>query len=142
MTYRCIDETRGLFDTVLCLEVIENMPLSDGIELRERLLSLVAPGGTLVLSAPNPGCISSPFARDETHLHVYALHDLLTWALSAGLQPIACRVKLLPDKFDWHGSLRLLIQRVLCYAIGSDYADGLLIVARKPVEPELMRPSF
>jgi SAM-dependent methyltransferase len=140
-TYRSVDDIRGTFDAVLCLEVIEHMPLREGLELRKQLLSWVAPGGTLVLSTPNPGCISSPFARDETHLHLYALHDLLTWALSAGLQPVARRVKLLPDKFGWSGRLRLLVQRVLCYAIGSDYADGLLIIARKPDEPEPTRLS-
>lgn len=131
-TYRSIHDIEGSFDAVLCLEVIEHMPLTDGFVLREKLLSFLAPGGWLILSTPNPACISSPFCRDETHQHLYPLHDLLTWTLAVGLIPESRRVKLLPDCFTFTARARNLLQRVLCYLMGVDYADGLLIMARRP----------
>lgn len=134
-TWKDPDGISGQFGAVLCLEVIEHMSFEDGCSLRERLASWVAPGGWLILSTPNPRCVVSPFAADETHVHLYPLHDLLTWALSVGLQPEARRVKLLPERLSSMQRLRNLVQRVLCYFIGADRADGLLILARRaPVE--------
>lgn len=128
------EQIEGPFGAVICLEVIEHMPLSEGLALRNRLLSWVGPGGWLVLSTPNPACIVSPFNLDETHQHLYPLHDLLTWALVAGLVPEARRVKLLPLRVTLSTRWRLLTQRVLCYLLGADYADGLLLVARRPAD--------
>ena len=120
----------GRFDAVLCLEVIEHMPLDEGLAMRERLLSRLAPGGWLIVSTPNPACILSPFCRDETHLHLYPLHDLITWALAAGLRVEARRVKLLPDRMTIKARARLLAQRVATYVVGADRADGIMILAR------------
>jgi hypothetical protein len=131
-TYRLASEISGPFDAVICLEVIEHMPLEEGLALRERLLSWVAPGGWIIISTPNPGCISSPFARDETHVHVYPLHDLLTWALAAGLAPEARRIKLLPERVSVSTRAKLFAQKVLCYLIGADRADGIILMARRP----------
>jgi SAM-dependent methyltransferase len=125
------DEIKGSFDAILCLEVIEHMPLEKGLILRENLFNLLAPGGWLILSTPNPACIRSPYAADETHVHLYPLHDLLAWALEKGLKPEAKRIKLLPEKITIPQRLRLLFQKIMCYMIGVDRADGLLIMAFK-----------
>jgi hypothetical protein len=130
-TWRRHEDIRGTFDAVVCLEVLEHMPLEEGLALRKRLADFVHPGGWLILSTPNPACIVSPFSRDETHQHVYPLHDLLTFAIAAGFEPQAWRVKLLPDRVTPTTRLRLLLQRILCYAIGADRADGLLVIARR-----------
>jgi hypothetical protein len=130
-TWREIATIEGLFDAVICLEVIEHMPLLEGLALREQLLSWVAPGGWLILSTPNPACVLSPYSLDETHVHLYPLHDLLTWVMSAGLTVEARRVKLLPDRVTLVTRARLLAQRVLCYFIGVDRAEGIVILARR-----------
>ncbi len=122
---------RDPFDAVLCLEVIEHLPLEGGLALRDRLVELVKPGGVLVLSTPNPGCVRSPFALDETHLHFYPLMDLITWAWTRGLSVEAWRVELLPPRVSVGLRLRLCVRRVLCYFLGADRADGLLIVAKR-----------
>ncbi|MGH9364102.1 MAG: class I SAM-dependent methyltransferase [Thermoanaerobaculia bacterium] len=130
-TYRDPSAIRGPFDAVLCLEVIEHLPLEAGLALRDRLAGMVKPGGVLVLSTPNPGCILSPFARDETHVHLYPLMDLVTWAWSQGLDVEAWRVELLPPKVSAGLRLRLLARRVLCYLMGADRADGLLVIGTR-----------
>src|ERR1035437_9076283 len=108
------------------------MPLAEGLVLRDRLLEWLAPGGTLVLSTPNPACILSPFAADETHQHLYPLQDLIAWAMSRGFEVEARRVKLLPERLGLGKRVRLAVQRVLVYFVGPDRADGLLLIARKP----------
>jgi 2-polyprenyl-3-methyl-5-hydroxy-6-metoxy-1,4-benzoquinol methylase len=126
------DHIEGPFGAVICLEVIEHLPLPDGRALRERLVSWLEPGGWLILSTPNPACVVSPFSRDETHVHLYPLHDLLTWSLSIGLVVEARRIKLLPDRLTLKTRTQLVTQRLLCYLLGGDRADGLMILARRP----------
>src|ERR1035437_4086078 len=86
--------------------------------LRDSLLECLAPGGTLVLSTPNPACILSPFAADETHQHLYPLQDLIAWAMSRGFEVEARRVKLLPERLGLGKRVRLAVQRVLVYFVG------------------------
>ena len=130
-TYRSEAEISGQFDAVLCLEVLEHLPLPEGLKLRDRLADLVRPGGVLVLSTPNPACVLSPFSRDETHVQLYPLHDLVTWAMTREFRVSARRVKLLPPRVGAWLRFRLLVQRALCFALGVDRADGLVIVGRK-----------
>lgn len=130
-TWRDPDLITGKFGAVICLAVIEHMPLAEGRALRERLLSWVAPGGWLILSTSNPACVLSPFSGDETHVHLYPLHDLLAWAMDAGLTVEARRIKHLPERVTLFTRARLLIQRVLCYLIGADRADQIILIARR-----------
>ncbi len=108
------------------------MPLPEGLALRDRLLSLVQPGGWFVLSTPNPACILSPFSGDETHLHLYPLHDLITWAFAAGLDVEARRVKILPDRVTLKTHMQIVAQRIICYLAGADRADGLIVISSRP----------
>jgi hypothetical protein len=114
------------------LEVIEHLPLEAGLALRDRLVDLLAPGGVLVLSTPNPACVVSPFAEDETHLRLYPLRDLVAWARGRGLAVEARRVQLLPPRISVGLRMRLLARRVLCAILGADRADGLLLICRRP----------
>ena len=131
-THRQAEDIRGPFDAVLCLEVIEHLPLEAGLALRDRLVDLLAPGGVLVLSTPNPACVVSPFAEDETHLRLYPLRDLVAWARGRGLAVEARRVQLLPPRISVGLRMRLLARRVLCAILGADRADGLLLICRRP----------
>jgi SAM-dependent methyltransferase len=131
-TYRSEAEISGQFDAVLCLEVLEHLPLPEGLKLRDRLANLVGPGGVLVLSTPNPACVLSPFAGDETHVKLYPLHDLLIWAMTRRFEVLARRVKYLPPCVSLSVRFRLLVQRALCFALGADRADGLVVVCRRP----------
>lgn len=131
-THRRAEDIRGPFDAVLCLEVIEHMPLEAGLALRDRLVDLLAPGGVLVLSTPNPACVVSPFAADETHLHLYPLPDLIAWARGRGLVVEARRVQLLPPRISVRLRIRLVARRILCAILGADRADGLMLICRRP----------
>lgn len=129
--YTDIGEVRGGFGAILCLEVIEHMPLASFDPTLSAICDLLEPGGTLVLSTPNPLCIVPMWARDSGHIQQYPLHDLIAYFLSRDFHVEPFRVRLRPARVSLWRRLRLLVQRVLCYMLAVDYADGLLLVLVK-----------
>lgn len=135
-THKELATVSGPYDAILCLEVIEHMPLAEGLQLREYLDSLLGPGGRLIVSTPNPNCVMSPFATDETHVHLYPLHDFLAWGLDSGHSVLAYRVRQIPVHDTVYRRMRRVLQRSLCWLLGIDYAHGWLAVLIKPSHRE------
>ena len=130
--YRDLSQVAGRFEAVLCLEVIEHLPLSAFEDVVGRLCELLEPGGVLVLSTPNPLCVVPMWARDSGHIQQYPLADLVAYFLSRDFTVDPFRVRLVPARPSPAQRVRLFTQRVLCYLLGVDYADGLLVVGTKP----------
>lgn len=129
-----LSDISGRFDAIVCLEVIEHLRLEAAYKLLDRLYDVLLPGGVLVLSTPNPLGVVPMWARDAGHVQQFPMHDLLTWFLLRKCHIDPFRVRLVPAKPTLLQSLRLFCQRVLCYLLIVDYADGLMIVARKPLD--------
>jgi SAM-dependent methyltransferase len=129
--YSDVGQVRGVFGAILCLEVIEHMPLAAFDTLIGRLDELLEPGGVLVISTPNPLCVVPMWARDSGHIQQYPLHDLIAVLLARGLSVDAFRVRFVPARPSVSQRLRLLSQRVLCYLLAVDYADGLLVIGTR-----------
>jgi SAM-dependent methyltransferase len=129
--YTDLDQVRGPFDAVLCLEVVEHLPLAAFEPLLTRLCDLLEPGGVLILSTPNPLCVVPMWARDAGHVQQYPLHDLIAAFLARGLAVEPYRVRFVPARPSVGQRLRLVSQRMLCYLLSVDYADGLLVVGTK-----------
>lgn len=131
--YYSLDGVRGPYDAILLLEVIEHMNLSDFYALMERVEGLLTPEGLLIISTPNPACIYPMWAGDMTHVQQYPLNDLLAFFLMRGYECEAYRVV-------YQGKERLsLVERfrgflkkaITTQVLGVDYADGLIVVARR-----------
>jgi SAM-dependent methyltransferase len=129
--YTDLAQVQGRFDAVLCLEVIEHLPLSAFEAVVGRLCDLLEPGGIFVLSTPNPLCIVPMWARDSGHIQQYPLHDLLAYFLSRDFAVDPFRVRLVPARPSLVQRVRFVTQRVLCNLLAVDYADGLLVVGNK-----------
>lgn len=132
-TYADLAEVDRAYDAILCLDVIEHLILSDGLSMLERLVALLAPGGTLVVQTPNARCVRQPLSWDMTHLHCYNLEDLWAWFTARGLQATGYRVVFVPARRPlwWrvrHTASAFVITRLL----GADYADNIALVVRKP----------
>ena len=132
-TYRTLDEVQGKYDAVLCLDVLEHLPLGGGLRLLGRLVELLNPGGSLIIQTPNARYIRSPLGWDMTHLHTYNLSDLWAYARTLGLDATGYRVwftspKISPTGWIQNAAGRFVVTRLL----GSDYADNIALVARKP----------
>ncbi len=130
--YADLGQVSGRFGAVLCLEVLEHLPLTAFDPVVGRLCELLEPGGVLVISTPNPLCVVSMWARDAGHIQQYPLHDLIAALLARGLAVEPFRVRFVPARPSVSQRLRLLSQRGLCYLLGVDYADGLLVIGTRP----------
>src|SRR5262245_55212978 len=129
--YRKLSQVEGRFDAVLCLEVVEHLPLSAFEDVVGGLCDRLEPGGVFVLSTPNPLCVVPMWARDSGHIQQYPLGDLISYFLSREFSVDPFRVRLVPAHPSLGQRARLFTQRVLCYLLAVDYADGLLVVGTK-----------
>lgn len=128
--YSSISEVTGPFDAILCLEVIEHMSLNDYVDLMDEFGKLLQPGGTLVIGTPNPLCVVPMWAGDPGHVQQYPLSDLAADFVVRGYSVEAFRVRYgpWPKGLPW---LRFFAMRVLCYLLGVDYANGLVVIGKK-----------
>lgn len=131
-TYGDLAEVRRTYGAVLCLDVLEHLPLPDGITLLDRMVELLAPGGVLVLQTPNAAYLPEPRSWDMTHVHTYALHDLWAFFTVAGLEVTGYRVVLGPEREGLVGTLRSSLQWwAKQKLLGCDFANNVAVIARK-----------
>jgi hypothetical protein len=133
-TYGDLSEIKTRYEAILCLDVIEHMPLREGLALIDKLTELLLPGGTLILQTPNAQCIRNPWAWDMTHLHCYNITDLWaylkTFAFDVKGYRIITKPPLrMPTDFLRHLFSAYFITRVL----RCDYADNIALIAKKPL---------
>jgi len=132
-TYADLSEVRRSYGAVLCLDVLEHLPLADGIALLNRMLELLQPEGVLVVQTPNAAYLPEPRSWDMTHVHTYALHDLWAFFSVAGLETTGYRVVLGPERGGLTGTLRSSLQWwVKQKLLGCDFANNVAVIARKP----------
>jgi 2-polyprenyl-3-methyl-5-hydroxy-6-metoxy-1,4-benzoquinol methylase len=131
-TYKTLDQVKKKFDVIICLDVLEHMPLNDGLGLLQGLVALLNKGGTLILQTPNARCIRHPLSWDMTHVHCYNLPDLWAYLSSMDLKVEGMRVVFTPEKIGFWKKLQNLIgQIIITKFLGSDYADNIALLARK-----------
>lgn len=130
--YRDISEVDRTFGAILFIDVLEHLPLDAGLELVVRLTERLQPGGVLVLQTPNARCIRNPLSTDMTHLHCYNVQDLWAYLTTLGLDVRGYRVKFTHERVGLLTRVReLFSDYLITRVLGSDYADNLLLIARK-----------
>jgi 2-polyprenyl-3-methyl-5-hydroxy-6-metoxy-1,4-benzoquinol methylase len=133
-TYRSLDEARGQYGAILCLDVIEHLSLRDGLAMLKKMISLLAPGGVLVLQTPNASYIPDPRSWDMTHVQTYNAGDLWAWLKCEGLEPEIYRVVLRGSANP--GPIVSAKAAVTGYVkrkiLGCDDANNIAAIARKP----------
>jgi hypothetical protein len=132
-TYTDLSQVNRTYGAVMCLDVMEHLPLADGLRLLNRMMDLVAPGGSLVLQTANARCIRNPMSWDMTHVQLYSLPDLWAYVRAAGLEADGYRVWFSLPRLHWREAI---IARVRKYLITRfllmDYAENIVLLARKP----------
>jgi hypothetical protein len=135
-TYTDLAQVTSLYDAILCLDVIEHLPLEPGLGLIVRLAELLAPGGVLIVQTPNARCVRYPLSWDMTHLHVYNLPDLWAFCRTLGLEAEGYRVVFTDGpRAPLLGRATGLVGRILTRLLGCDYADNIALLAHKPPAP-------
>jgi hypothetical protein len=130
--YTNLDEINHQYSAILCLDVIEHLQLSEGLNLIHRLVNLLKPEGVIILQTPNSRCVRSPLISDMTHLHCYNLPDLWAYLTSMGLQVEGYRVIFEAEHKTWiQRSLELVSKYIITRILGLDYADNIVVIACK-----------
>jgi hypothetical protein len=132
-TYASLAEVDRHYDAIMCLDVLEHLPLEEGLATLDRLVKLLNPGGRLVIQTPNARCIRSPLAWDMTHVHLYNLDDLWAYLTAAGLDSQGFRVAFgRPPRSPVAWVRFALATFVTSRVLGADFADNVVLIARRP----------
>ncbi len=130
--YTELSEVRRPYGAVLCLDVIEHLPLEEGLNLMTRLRDILLPGGILVIQTPNARCVRNPLSWDMTHVHCYNISDLWAYLTTLNMKVEGYRVVFgdsprNPISLFGYIFRAFFITRVL----GCDFADNIALIARK-----------
>lgn len=126
--YYAIDDIHEEFDMIVLSEVIEHIPLDEGISLLRKLLPLLAQGGRLILSTPNV-FMPSRFLSDPTHRAAYAYDELGGILRSLGYR-IADIYRLYNDALI-RRFFRIYITSHIHRYLAIDFAKSIAIVAQR-----------
>jgi hypothetical protein len=133
-TYSDLGEVVRRYGAILCLDVLEHLSLSDGLNLLRRMIALLAPGGSLVLQTANAAYIPGPLSWDMTHIHVYNLPDLWAFLTCEGLEVEGYRIVLGERRSGPVTTARLAITAYVKRKIlGCDFANNIAVVATRPL---------
>ncbi len=127
--HRSLDEVgEASCDAVACFETIEHLTLAEAFALARGCARVLKPGGRLFLSTPN---VHHPWSylRSATHKTPFCYDELGGLLELSGL--------LVEDLLRCHRDAPLkALLRALAYPLhrllGTDYAKGILAVARRP----------
>lgn len=131
--YSSISEVSSLYDAIFCFEVIEHMTLNEYVNLMEEFDRILRPGGLLAISTPNPACVISMWSQDAGHKQQYPLPDLAADFVIHGYAIEAFRTRFSERPKNFRDRVRFFIQKLLCYLLGVDYANGIVVIGNKPV---------
>jgi 2-polyprenyl-3-methyl-5-hydroxy-6-metoxy-1,4-benzoquinol methylase len=133
-TYKTLEEISQKYSAILCLDVIEHLHLSEGLALMHQLFNLLETDGVIIIQTPNGRCVRSPFASDMTHVHCYNLPDLWTYLTCMDLQVEGYRVVFELENKTWIQKIvGLLGKYIITRILGLDYADNIVLIARKQI---------
>ena len=131
-TYRDLGDVNRLYGAVLCLDVIEHLSLVDGLTLLRKMISLLSPGGALVLQTANAAYLPDPRSWDMTHLHVYNAPDLWAYLKCEGLEASGYRI-VLGDRdpgpiVSARNAITAYVKRRI---LGCDHANNIALIGRR-----------
>jgi SAM-dependent methyltransferase len=129
--FRRLADVHATFDVIAMFELIEHLPYEETDELLHKAYALLAPGGCLFVSTPNPAHPDRYFS-DVSHVQHWPAHDLYAELRHVGFSARAI------DMYGVIYSSRQLLQRtiglirnVVWRLMGLDRRGGLLAIAVK-----------
>ena len=132
-TYLELRDVTRRYGAILCLDVIEHLPLVEGLALLDQMVALLEPGGALILQTPNAAYIPDGRSWDMTHIHLYNLPDLYAYLACERFDVKGYRV-VLGEKNP--GLVRRMKGGITAYMkqriLGCDFANNIALVARRP----------
>ncbi|MGD0035727.1 MAG: methyltransferase domain-containing protein [Bacteroidota bacterium] len=132
--YRSFQEVSKKYGAVFMLELIEHMPLSEGLEYFELAQRCLEDPGVLIVSTPNINSINRLWRTDVTHIQQYPPRDLYAILRMTGFHGTiqGYRIILSPRKNTRRVkyAVKSMLKRSLCRILEVDYTDGIFFIAR------------
>ncbi len=129
-TYQHLSDVDRKFDAIICMDVIEHMSLHRGLEMIQKMVSLLGANGILILQTPNARCVRNPMGGDMTHLHCYNLPDLWAYLRCEGFQAQGFRIVLSRDEGLIQKLHTFVARFIITKMIGCDYADNIAVIGK------------
>jgi len=127
-----LSQVSRTYGAILCLDVIEHLPLEEGLGLLNSLMNMLDENGVLIVQTPNARCANNPLSWDMTHLHLYNINDLWAYLATAGFDVHGYRVVFQQKSLSPLAHLRAFISRVVATQfLGMDYAHNIAVIARR-----------
>jgi len=126
-----IEDVTTTFDVIAMFELIEHLPYDQVDELLHKAYGLLAPGGCLLISTPNPAHPDRYFS-DVSHVQHWPHHDLYAELRYVGFLPKAIEmygVIYVSRQFLWR--VLALVRNIVWRFLGLDRRGGLLAIAVK-----------
>ena len=123
--YKDISEIQEKFDLILCLEVIEHIPLEEFLQLAGSFKNRLNVNGKLIITTPNIHHINHFWKTDITHIRPYPYTDLCAILDSYGYKNVRIY------RFAWRtcGFFKFLVKRILTRILEVDYATNICVIA-------------
>lgn len=131
--YYRFEDIQERYDVVFLFEVIEHLPLEEGMGMLKKIYELLIRGGKLILTTPN---IYNPsrYWRDATHKQAYCYDELGGILMAQGFS-IQEMYRTYSDAFHRY-LFRVYVMAPLHRYLGVDFAKSILIVAIKGEEEQ------
>lgn len=125
--FHSLDDVNECFDAVFLFEVIEHLDLREGIELLNKIHSILVLKGRLFLTTPN---LHHPHRYWSCHHKTpYRYDELGAILLALGLEPLSI-FRIYNDAF-LKRVLRIYVARYLHRYLQIDFAPSIMLVAQK-----------
>jgi len=132
-----LEDVRGEYDLVCMFEVVEHVRPEQVFSILDRALSVLRPGGLLLVTTPNIFCPPN-YLRDATHVTPWCYDELGGIALLSGFE-IVDLFRLYHDAL-LHKLMRRILFFPVHYSLRIDFAKQIMLVARKPRDAAATRP--
>jgi 2-polyprenyl-3-methyl-5-hydroxy-6-metoxy-1,4-benzoquinol methylase len=121
------------FDIVTMLELIEHLALDLSLQYMSKAFEILNKNGSLIISTPNINHINQLWKQDITHIQQYPAKDIYSILRMIGFSGVikVYRINLRSPKMNLKKFILEQTRIVLNKILGTDYAHGILIVAKK-----------
>jgi predicted SAM-dependent methyltransferase len=131
--YADIQSVNEKFDIVTMIELIEHLPIEIALQYFTKSYQILNSNGLLIISTPNIDHINQLWKQDITHIQQYPAKDIFSILRMIGFSSDIeiYRINLRPNKMTFKKIIMEKIRIVLNKILGTDFAHGILLIAKK-----------